>query len=453
MSFRNNALASAAALASFGAAQAVDASEPQPQIPAPPSDGGPGVPANPVQPGSGIPTNDPATNPSSPVNHPAPEEGGSEDPFAQVRAEMGNSDPGAFLEGFLNGEGLLPPEDAQPPVGVPPVQPPANGQVPVQGSPQATPPLAPPANGQAAPVDPNQLALMLGQAPAGQVPGYVPQPPVPPQPAPVPPQAAPQPSPQAPASAPPAWQPFDRGFEIPASIATAMEHDDPKVRMEAIGATMAATGNATAQRVIDYVRSTIIPEVMASTVSHVNETTFQERLMGDIFEGRPQLRYVAPHLITQAINIVSQAERARGVQGYSKEIGHKIGILAATAAQQLAAGQVPQFPPQGAPPQQFQPQPTGFAPPLQQQQQYGQPAPQPQPYLVEQPQQGQDGRWYGKLNTGQWVETAPPQQQQQQAAPPQPWMSGQAAGGFGMPQAPAITPDSEFQSFMSGGGW
>jgi len=353
-------------------------------------------------------------------------------------AEMGNDSPADFLTSFLEGEGLIPEAQAQTPNaqpdGVPPVQSaPGNGQGQV-GQPSANGqlPAAPP-NGQTQGVDPNQLSRLMGGAPVS---------PVPPVPGPQGPNQAPQMAPQ-PASQTqsgqqgdePEWTPFTAAFQIPDQIAQAMEHEDPRVRMNAIGSVIAAAGNKTALDMMGRLRSHIIPEITQQVRQQVRMESLQERMVGDILKGRPQLRLVAPHVLQNAAQIVIQDEaRANPNFVYNEEIGNKIGILAMEAARQLAGGVAP------APVPQFQQPPA----PVQQQ----------QIYPVTQPTQGNDGNWYVRLNTGQRQMVQPPpqmMQQQPQQQQPQPWMAGQNAGGFGPPAAPAATPDSEFASFMNGG--
>lgn len=371
------------------------------------------------------------------AQQPAPEPT-LEESFA---AEMGNDSPADFLTSFLEGEGLIPetPNTNAQPDGVPPVQSaPGNGQGQV-GQPPANgqPPVAPP-NGQQQGVDPNQLSRLMGGAPVSpvsQVPGPQGQNPAP--------QMAPQPAPQAQPGqqgSEPEWTPFTAAFQIPDQIAQAMEHEDPRVRMNAIGSVIAAAGNKTALDMMGRLRSHVIPEITQQVRQQVRLESLQERMMGDILKGRPQLRLVAPHVLQNAVQIVIQDEaRANPNFVYNEEIGNKIGVLAMEAARQLAGGVAP------APVPQFQQPPV----PVQQ-----------QVYPVTQPTQGNDGNWYVKLNTGQWQMVQPPPQMMQQPPayqPPvpqqqsQPWMAGQNAGGFGPPASPAPTPDSEFASFMNGG--
>lgn len=340
----------------------------------------------------------------------------------EARTEMENSSPADFLTGFLQAEGLIEEEAPPAPTGTPVQQSPANGQGEPQQVPAGTQGTSPPANGEPQ-VDP-LLAQMFAQPNGGQPPGTQP---APAQPAPVQQQQAPapQPSPQAPASTPQEWQPFNAAVQIPAELAAAMDHDDPNVRSQAVGSLMAGMGNSVARAVISHIKEVLLPEFSRNTVTEFQTTSFRNQMAQDILEGRPQLQWASPALIQQATQLVLQDEQARFPgKGYTKEVGQRIGQLAMHAMAQLANGGQP------------------FVP--QQQQAPAAPVPQQQPpQFAGPPQQGADGNWYAKLTNGQWVAVQPPQQP---FAPPPgpsvPWMSGQASQPFGIPQAPAVTPDN-----------
>lgn len=413
---------------------------------APPQDGGPGVPANPVQPGSGLPTNDPATNPSAPVNAPNPEPGQPQAPnvdqpdegLQALITEMEDGSPSSFLGSLFDDLDIAPaPAASAPAAPATPVQPQAANGAPAPVNAPAQPGAQPPTPPG---VDAALLQQILNPTPQPPQPtGF--QPPAAPQPATAPTApAAGQPQPQ---QAPAAFVPFENAVELPPQILAALDNDDPNIRNGALGTIVAATGNETSKRLLGHINTNVVPQIMQAVISAVAQAQQQTRVMEDVFDGAPQLRFASPQLIDQCVNAVKQ----KALQGnphavWTRQMGKDAQALAVAALSAMAGGQVPSITPQAS-----------NLPPL--------PAPQPatapsQPALqfITPPQLMGDGRWYAQLNTGQWQQVQPPVAAPQPPAQPAvPWMSGQAAGGFGLPAVPMPTPESELAAFHQQGGW
>jgi len=424
------------------------AANPQPGPTPVPQDGGPVPPNAPVQPGSGNPFNDPSTNPSAPVNAPEGDGPTPEASGAEGLAAFADESPGNFLKELFGDQDieLAPAAPAAPQA---PTSPPAQaaGTAPVQ--PQAVngvgqPPAPTNALPPAAPgtIDPRLLQQVLSPAPQPPAPvAYVP-PGQPQQPA-VAPQAQ---TPQPQTADPTDFVPFPQGFGLPPNVRAALEHDDTNTRHSALEATIGAAANETAKRVLAHVVQNILPSMAAATVNTTRSSIAQDRMMEDIFDGAPQLRFASPQLVQQCLDVVKRDELARNPGAvWTKDIGKRVQSYAVAALQAMASGQSPQFAPQ---PQALPPMPPqpAYAPP-------GPPA--GQPYPVTQPEQGQDGRWYVKMSDGQWAPyTAPaPVAYHPQAPAPVPWTSGSPASGFGMPQPAIATPASEWADFQANGGW
>jgi hypothetical protein len=394
-------------------------------------DNGAPVPPNPVQPGSGVPTNDPATNPSAPVNappgntgQPVPENQEQVDRLAEAQALMAGGDANDFLTNFLQGEGMVDERGVQPPnspAGQQQVPAGSPGNVP-QGAPNGTSPALPPQQGQ------QQAPPQQGQVP-GVRPDLLqrmmqPQPSWPMAPAPTqaaPPQAAPQQ--QQPAQPGQPWTPFTEAFQLPPQLAEALNHDDPNIRASAVGSAMAAAGNRIAQTVLEHVQAQVLPQYQQQTVNQVQQAQFVERVQSDLYGKHPNLRYASPQLLAQAAQVVVQDEAMRNPNAtYSAEIMDRIGQLATAAMQQLAMGQTPTFQP---------PQQPGYYPQQ-----------QPAYYPQQAPQQAPPYAWA--------YPQAYPQQQQQMPQGQPPYVAPMAGQQFGVPQNPAPTPESEFQSLANG---
>lgn len=406
---------------------------------APPQDGGPQVPPNPVQPGSGLPTNDPATNPSAPVNAPNPEgdsQSGTEDFFAGAREAMEDGSPSSFLANLFEDLDLDPPAPAPAPAAsATPVQSPAaNGGPPPANAP-AEPVAVPP--GQ---VDPALLSRVLNPPPQPPQPTGL-QPPAAPQPAPAPTAQPGQPG-QPPA--PPEFVPFDQAVSLPPEVLAAVDHTDPNVRNQALGTIVAATGNETSKRLLGHLQQQVFPRMMEAIVAAVAQAQHRARVMEDVFDGAPQLRFAAPQLIEQCVNAVREKALAGNPHAvWTRQMGKDAQALALAAISSMAGGQMPNF---NAPPAQpaLPPPPPNPAQP--------QPA---APHFITQPQMMGDGRWYAQLSNSQWVQVQPPQPAAPAApAASAPWMTGTPAGGFGPPGVPMPTPASELAAFHEGaGGW
>ncbi len=346
---------------------------------------------------------------------------------AEAVAEMNNDDAGSFLSTFLEDQGLRVQPDGQissAPAAAPPgqqaapasapVQPPGNG---APAPPNGGPPAAQPA---ATGVPPHLLAALYSPpAPAPQVP---PQPQWPQQPQQM---QAPQPAPQQQPQEPTLPLPFTQAFQIPDNVAAAMEHDDPRVRREAIGAVIATAANEAFRHAVTYVQQNVAPQVAQATFGQVQAHQFSETVQRELYGKFPQLQYAAPALIQRAADVVVQDELSRNPRAtLSPEIWARIGQLASAGVAQMAAGQVPQFQAQQPQQQQWAPPQQQWQPPTQQQ-----PPPPPQPV------------WNGQ----QWVIPTP--------MPPAgaPFVAGQNGMPFGAPPSFAPNPESEFQS-LSGGG-
>lgn len=344
----------------------------------------------------------------------APEAAG----VTEARAAMSQNDPGTFLSEFLASEGLAP-EAA-------PAQPGQQPQVQLapNGAPAPTPqaPGNAPAPGTTQPVDPALLARLMAGPTAAPAP-FAPAPTAWPQQPPAPTAYQPQPAPQPQGQQPPAPNPddipvqFAEPFVIPDQMQAGLNHEDPRIRAQAIGAIMAAAGNTVFNRVVTFMRTNDLPAVARATVGRVDHRQMAQTVDRELYGNFPRLRYAAPALIAQAANIVVQEELSRNPNAQvTPAILQRIGQLADAGMTQLAAGGVPNLTPQPAPT-------------------YN-PGPAPAPV------------WNGQA----WV--MPPQAQPAYYPQPQPapsaWTTGSSAQPFGGPAPAAITPDSEIASFMNG---
>lgn len=352
-----------------------------------------------------------------PVDMGAPQD---DNGLAEATAAMSDGDPGSFLSNFLEGAGLsvepgTPVISAAPQGQQPGVQPPTNG------APQAPPVNGQPQAGQPG-IDPSLLQrLMAGpQAAPAPAPAWPTAPPAqPPAPTAYASQAPGQP-PADPNAIPVA---FDQPFQLPNEMIAALDHEDARVRAQAIGAMMAAAANTTFNKVVAYMRTTDLPRVASATVDHVQRQQFQTTVDRELFGNFPHLRYASPALVQQAAQIVVQDEIARNPAAangpVTPEIYRKIGALASEGLKQMAGGQLPQMVPA--------PMPVQYA---------------PQPYPA-QPGPGPAPVWNGQ----QWVMPFQPAPQPPSAL----WMSGSTGAPFGGPGPAPVTPESEFNSFMQGG--
>lgn len=399
-----------------------------------------GTPTAPMQPAATAPVAPQAAAPTTPPAE-TPAQGADTQPAAEpyegyneAMSEFNNSSPDTFINTFLEQQGvpltpLAPQADGQqeqsvPPTGQPPVQPTGN-----VGQPTPNVTSAPGQPPQPAPVDAALVArLMAGQVAQPSPQGW------PGAPAPALPwaQPAPQaPAPQAPPQAPQGQQGpvdintppqlFTEPVALPDQLAQGLNHDDPNIRSQALGAMIAAAGNTIIQRYHKYMVENVMPLVSQQTVGEVQRRSFQEQVHRDLFGPFPHLRYASPALIQQAVNVVVQDEIARNPAAahapIPSHVWQRVGQLASEGLRQMASGYVPQMAPAPA---------------------FAQQPPQPQP-----PGYGWDAQ--GRPLAPQQGYYPPPQQQ---AAP---WMSGQQGQPFGMPATMAATPESEIASFMQGG--
>lgn len=357
--------------------------------------------------------------------------------IAEARGVLNDADSGHFLAEFLQQEGLpldtgasfapTPPQQPQAPTGQPQPQPPQQFQQPPVGNGTQVPPntgMQPPAAPQ--PGQPDPLLARVFQPP------QVPQVPFAgPFGAPVP-QAPTQQAPQTPQASQPGQPeaipvPYSAAFDIPDQIAQAMDHEDPRVRKQAVGALLAGAANHTAEFVIKHIQQQIAPAVANATFAQVQQRDFAQSVERDLYGQYPQLRAVSPELLSRAAQAVAQDELSRnpGAQ-VTRETWTRIGQLALQAHAQMMQGQPAFAPP---PPQQ------AWQPPQQQQ-----PAAPP--------------GWMWSPQHNGWVPTAPapmPVYPQTQQGPPA-FVAGQHGAPMGMPPAYGQpTPESEVQSFMSGG--
>jgi hypothetical protein len=325
--------------------------------------------------------------------------------LSEARSAMEDGDAGSFLANFLAHQGTsITPDPA--PSGAPPAPAPAPAPVPPVGNGNPPPNTGLPP--QPPQVDPAQLArLMAPAAPQPPAPVALPawmQPaPAPQQPA-MPPQQTQQPQQQQQTEQLP--RPYTAPFPIPEQIAAALDHEDPRQRIAAIGAIVAASGNDVFEKVVQYVQEAIAPKVAQATFGQVQRQSFQQTMDRELYGNFPHLRYASPALIQQAAQVVVADETSRNPNAVvTEETWRKIGSLASAGLQQLSSGQVPQFTPPAQPPQ-------------------------PQPV------------WNGQ----QWVyATAPPP-----APPPAPFIAGQTGMPMSNPTSFAPTPDSEVASFLRG---
>lgn len=382
-----------------------------------------------------IPMNAPNDQGAAPAAPPAPDPSNGGAPPAEA-PDAGNLDAG------LADTGLAMFEDTSPDSMIddfiagglalddPPQNQPGAPQPPTPQAPNAAPgtPGAPPAapNGQQpqapapAPGGPDPL---LARMFAGTTPPVVPQ-----QPGGFAPSLAATQShvPQQPAPQQPTQpeQLFNGPVPLPPQFAVALEHEDPQVRLQAMGAVIAAAGNQIYAAMSQRVEQQVV-QAQARVTQQVSEQQFVRQVDTDLFGSFPHLRYANPALIQQAAQVVVNDELGRNPQaGYSPALMQRIGTLATQAQQAVMSGQMPNFQPPPPPVPQYQQPP--------QQQQWQQP-----PYLPPQYQQPPQG--YPPQPQGY-----PPQQ------PPAYW-SGNSAQPFGQPPMPMPTPESELASFFNGG--
>lgn len=339
--------------------------------------------------------------------------------MAEARAAMGEGDAGTFLADFLASEGLAP--AAPTPAALPPGQQPQvplapNGAVPVQQPGNA------PTPGTAQPVDPALLQRLM-QGPQAAPAPFAPVAPQWPQQPPAPVAYAPQPAPQGqqPPQDPNAIPvQFAEPFQIPDQMQQGLNHEDPRVRAQAIGAIMAAAGNTVFNRVVTFMRANDLPAVARATVGQVGHQQLQETVNRELYGNFPNLRFASPALIAQAGSVVIQDELARNPSAtVTPQILQRIGALADAGMRQLAIGQAPTFAPVPAQAPQVNPGPA--------------PAPV----------------WNGQ----QWVmpPVAAPAYYAPQPQPPSiPWTTGASAQPFGVPGPTPVTPESEFAAFQAG---
>ena len=358
----------------------------------------------------------------------APEPGSREDFLAAM-----DGDAGSFLEQFIADAGLTLPNEQPPQAAPPQQQPQQQAPAPVVATPNGQPAPAPapgnvaPTQPQASQVDPALVQRLF--TPPQPAPAPLPHA-MPAQPAwPAQPQM-PQPQMQQPVAQQPQQQqpdvlptPFDKPFVIPQEIAAAMEHDDPRVRMAAIGSIVSVVGNETFKHAVEYVKHQLAPQIAQATMGQFEQRTFAQTVQQELFGAYPQLRYAAPTLLAQAAQIVVQDEVARNPAAANapptREMWQKIGQLATAGLAQMGGGQMPQF----APPAMPQAPAPAAAPP---------------------------GYVYSPAHGG-WVPTGPaPMPVAPAAAPAAPFIAGQHGMPMGAPQGFAPTPESEFQSFMRG---
>lgn len=424
------------------------AGDPGNGVPAQPNDGGPQPPNAPVQPGTLQPVTDPATNPSAPVNHPTPDSASAtSDAFA---AAMNDTSPDNFLANFLEGNGFAPEAVTGAPAptaapGTPPVQAPQGQQTPVQpqGNGVQPPPTGAPQPGQPQPLDPSLLQRLMQPPQVVQQPppwATQPAPGMPPTPTAYPQQSQPQPAPQqgqpqVDPNAPPVL--FNEPFELPPQIKAGLDHDDPNVRGSAIGAAMAMAANTTVARYDKYVKEHVLPQFARASSDQFQQVQFRQTVDRELYGAFPHLRYASPELVNRAAQVVVQDEMSRNPMAangpITGDVWRRIGQLASAGLQQLTAGQIPTFQPAPQP----QPQPVQYQPQFQPQVQYA-PVYQPPPI------------WDGH----QWVAQGPQAyvQSQPQTAPI-PYVAGQSAAPFGMPNPMSPTPESEVALFMAQGGF
>lgn len=391
---------------------------------------------------AGAPVPAPAPAPA-PAAAPAPPADGTLangqiDVFAETREAMNDGNSENFLADFLADAGL--PIDSAPPIGAPTAPtPPAPPAPPVGNAVPPAPntgqqPTAPTVPVPGMPVDP-ALVQRLFQPTAPQYPGQPPVAPWPQQPqqptmAPQGQQQQPQPNTQQPNAPEAIPMPFEQPFQIPEEVAQAMDHEDPRARRAAIGAIIAAAGNQTFKKVVEYVQQNIAPSVANATFAQVQRRDFEQTVERELFGPAPQLRYASPMLIQQAANVIVQDELSRNPaaaqQPPTPQMWERIRSLALQGLANIQAGQ-----PQPMPQMQQQ-MPQGYPPPPM-------PVPPAAPTgYVFSPQHG------GYIP----VQPAPMPVYPQ---PHVPFVAGQHGAPMGVPQFQQPTPESEVQSFLNGG--
>lgn len=329
---------------------------------------------------------------------------------AEARAVMSETDAGTFLSDFLASEGLSP---TPAPAALQPGQQPQVQPAPTGAAPPAPQPgnAAPPTGNH---VDPNLLARLMQGPQAAPAPAPVPTWPAAQPPAPTA-YTAPAPAPQQDPNAIPVQ--FEAPFEIPQEMQNGLNHEDPRVRAQAVGAIMAAAGNTVFNRVVQFMRTHDLPRVAQATVGQVDRQQMAQTVDRELYGNFPRLRYAAPALIAQAATLVVQEELARNPNAsVTPDILRRIGQLADAGMSQLAAGGVPVL---------TAPQPAPYNP-----------GPAPAPV------------WNGQA----WVmpPQAAPVYYPPQSAPTPAWTTGSSAQPFGGPAPAAITPETEFSNFLAG---